>query len=73
MKCFSVETESSLTGCAGVCKSRVCVCNCNSDSVLSLSQEEFFGHNKILPPFTAETLENGEINKFGTTEQGSSD
>lgn len=56
-----------------MCASLVCVCNCNSDSVLSLSQEEFFGHNKILPPFTAETLENGEINKFGTTEQGSSD
>lgn len=50
----------------GVCKCYVCVSVCNSDFVISLGQEEFcLGKTKILPPFTTEKLENGEIKHFG--------
>lgn len=61
-----------------MCASMMCVyvsvCNCNSDFVFSLCQKEFcLGKSKILPPFTAVKLENGEIKQFGATELWSSD
>lgn len=50
-----------------VCVSIVFVSVCNSDFFVLIWKEEFcLGKNKILPPFTAEKLENGEIKQFGT-------